>query len=68
MISLKCDRCGKHYDYTSKDNDANGVITIKTYKPVEDLREDCGIIDVMDLCPDCVKDLYSFLGLNNGVD
>lgn len=54
-IARKCDRCGKFYENNNGSKSINGyfvrTIRICTTGPYEDL----------DLCDDCIKELYKFL-------
>ena len=51
----KCDRCGKYYDNNrSKRIDCASVIGIKIITQ--------GPYTLMDLCDECIIELYKFLG------
>ena len=62
MRAMKCDRCGKFYNYyeggkTFKDTEkANAVIFIDM-----DTERDYSARQIYDLCPDCMKELEIFL-------
>lgn len=58
----KCDRCGKFYTENSTDNEIKGVSVtgIRIFAEGNVVRN---FID-LDLCDDCVFDLYAFLYKN----
>ena len=62
MRAMKCDRCGKFYNYyeggkTFKDTEkANAVVLID-----RDSERDYSSRKIYDLCPDCMKELEDFL-------
>lgn len=57
MKAKKCDRCGNYYDknVSIKNGEYPANVAI--------LRENRSVIDELDLCNDCMKKLYNFLGL-----
>ena len=58
-IAKKCDRCGKMYDqYNVKDSEANpnGIRLLNI-----DGRQQCFSHKLIDLCPDCMKQLQNWL-------
>lgn len=58
-IAKKCDRCGKMYDqYNVKDSEANpnGIRLLNI-----DGRQQCFAHKLIDLCPDCMKQLQNWL-------
>ena len=67
MIARKCDRCGKHYDYYSKEY----LISEKEYQINAisllefNVRGDsCDGQLFYDLCPDCLEEVISFIQNN----
>ena len=62
MQAMKCDRCGKFYDYyagskTFKDTEkANGIMLID-----RNLARDCYNRRIYDLCPECMREFKKFL-------
>jgi hypothetical protein len=69
MQAMKCDRCGKFYDYYSgsKGNfkDSNGIILIDM-----DLGRNYLKREIYNFCPDCLEKLKDFLDgeVENGGD
>lgn len=60
----KCDRCGKFYTGNSTDNEIKGVSVtgIRIFAEADVVRN---FVD-LDLCDDCVFDLYTFLYKKGG--
>lgn len=62
MRAMKCDRCGKFYDYyagskTFKDTEkANGIMLID-----RDLKREYYERRTYDLCPECMREFKKFL-------
>lgn len=60
---LKCDRCGKHYDYkfnygfTPSKSYAHSIATMY----YDNYNKKYHIIKIVDLCEDCLNDLDYFL-------
>lgn len=62
MIALKCDRCGKTYNFFEKSDKESKIETTISY-----VNEDNEILDDLNLCPDC-KESFDFWLANPNFD
>lgn len=56
MRAMKCDRCGKYYDWQSDETSGFAFLTYEYIKGRYNIDS-----EEHDLCPKCVKDLYDWL-------
>lgn len=57
-LVMKCDRCGKYFDYDKNKNSSNAIKIIQyrdTYK------SSFNYMNEFDLCPDCIDAVYRCL-------
>ncbi len=63
MHAMKCDRCGKFYDFYQGSDRSTGIKAnyVRLYDSEFDSARGRAVRGVLDLCEDCMTELETFL-------